>query len=50
MTTAEYAAALKRIDKLMDAEVDTPEGDELEELSKRVEEHEAEHFPMGDGK
>ncbi len=49
MTPAEYEAAMERIDKLMDAEADTPEGDELEELSKRVEEYEAEHFPMGEG-
>ena len=32
-TEEDYEAALARIDELMDAEPDTPEGDELECLS-----------------
>jgi HTH-type transcriptional regulator/antitoxin HigA len=37
---ADYAAALGRIDKLMSAEPDTPEGEELELLSILVEHYE----------
>jgi HTH-type transcriptional regulator/antitoxin HigA len=46
-TEADYEAALARIDALMDAEPDTPEGDELDVLTDLVELYEARHVPMG---
>jgi HTH-type transcriptional regulator/antitoxin HigA len=45
-TKAEYEAALSRIDKLMDAAPDTPEGDELELFSLLVRDYEEEKFPI----
>ena len=42
----EYAAALARIDQLMDAAPGTPEGDELELLATLVEVYEDKHFPI----
>ena len=42
----EYEAALARIDELMDAAPDTPEGDELELLTTLVEVYEEKHFPI----
>ncbi len=47
-TDADYEAALTRIDSLMDAELDTPEGDELDVLSTLVESYEAKHFVIPD--
>ncbi len=44
---ADYEAALARIDDLMDAEGDTPEGEELDVLTDLVELYEAKHVPMG---
>ena len=41
-----YEAALSRIGKLMDAGAGTPEGAELEFLSRWVEGYENVHFPM----
>lgn len=42
----EYEAVLGRIEELMDAEADTPEGDELVHLSTLVEIYENENFPL----
>src|SRR5580704_18372096 len=44
---ADYTAALARIDALMDAEPDTPEGEELDVLTDLVELYEEKHVPMG---
>jgi len=45
-TEADYQAALSRIDKLMDAEPNTPEGDELELLVTLVELYEGRKYPI----
>jgi HTH-type transcriptional regulator/antitoxin HigA len=45
-TTAEYRGALARIEKLMDAQAGTSEGDELELLSLLVQAYEDEAFPI----
>ena len=47
-TEADHAAALHRIDHLMDAEPGTPEGDELDVLATLVEAYEDRHFPIAD--
>lgn len=44
---ADYNAALARIEALMDAEPNTPEGDELDVLADLVEHYEEKHVPMG---
>jgi len=44
---ADYAAALARIDELMDAEPGTAEGEELDVLADLVEHYEEKLFPMG---
>jgi HTH-type transcriptional regulator/antitoxin HigA len=44
-TDADYEAALAQIDTLMDAEPDTPEGEELDVLADLVELYEARHEP-----
>jgi HTH-type transcriptional regulator/antitoxin HigA len=46
-TEADYKAALARIDALMDAELGTPEGDELDVLTDLVGLYEDRHVPMG---
>jgi HTH-type transcriptional regulator/antitoxin HigA len=46
-TSADYAAALARIDALMDAEHGSPEGEELDVLVDLVELYEARQAPMG---
>src|SRR5262245_10245734 len=46
-TEADYRAALARIDSLMDADLDTPEGEELDVLADLVELYETKHVPMG---
>jgi HTH-type transcriptional regulator/antitoxin HigA len=46
-TEADYETALARIDRLMDAEPGTPEGDELDVLTDLVEHYEEKHAPMG---
>jgi HTH-type transcriptional regulator/antitoxin HigA len=46
-TEADYKAALARVDALMNAEVGTPEGDELDVLADLIELYEARHVPMG---
>jgi HTH-type transcriptional regulator/antitoxin HigA len=43
---AEYDAALARISELLDAELNTPEREELDRISTLVEIYEAEHYPM----
>src|SRR3989442_1501181 len=45
-TASEYATALARIDKLMDAKANTPQGEELELLSLLVHEYEEKAFPI----
>ena len=45
-TTADYEEALREIDRLMDAEPDTPEGDRLDVLTTLVEVYETRNFPM----
>ncbi len=45
-TGSDYAAALARIEKLMDAKLDTPQGDELELLSLLVHDYEEKVFPI----
>ena len=45
-TDADYTAALARIDELMDVELDTPEGDELDVLATLADVYEAKHFPI----
>jgi len=45
-TESEYEAALARIEKLMDAKQNTPQGDELELLSLLVHDYEDKTFPV----
>ena len=45
---ADYEATLERIDKLMEAERDSPEGDELEVLVLMVDAYENTHYPIAD--
>ena len=45
-TESDYAAALARVDELMDAEVGSPEGEELDILVDLVELYESKHEPM----
>ncbi len=47
-TEAEYDAALARISELLDAEIDSPEGEELDRVTTLVEIYEDEHYPMGE--
>ena len=47
-TEAEYDAALARISELLDAEIDSPEGEELDRITTLVEIYEDEHYPMGE--
>lgn len=46
-TEADYQAALARIDALMDAEIGTPAGEELDVLTDLVELYEGRHVAMG---
>ena len=43
---SDYQAALAEIDKLMDAQMNTPEGDALDILTTLVESYEAKHFAI----
>jgi len=43
---ADYEAALERVAELMDAEVDTSEGDELDVLATLIEAYELKHYPI----
>jgi HTH-type transcriptional regulator/antitoxin HigA len=45
---ADYEAALKEIDRLMDAKPDTPEGDQLDVLTTLVEAWEQKHHRIED--
>ncbi len=45
-TREDYRVARDRIEKLMSAEANTPEGDELDILATLVDAYESEHFPM----
>ena len=45
-TEADYKAALARVEALMDAEADSPEGEELDVLATLVSVHEKEHYPI----
>lgn len=45
-TEADYNAALRRIDELMDATPDTDAGAELDVLATLVEAYESRHFPI----
>jgi HTH-type transcriptional regulator/antitoxin HigA len=45
-TDADYRAALKEIESLMEAAADTPEGERLDVLVTLVEAYEKKHFPM----
>ena len=46
-TESDYVAALARVDELMDAELGSPEGEELDVLVDLVELYESKHEPMG---
>ena len=43
----DYNAALLEIDRLMEAELDTTEGDKLDVLTTLVEAYEEKHYPIG---
>ena len=43
---ADYQAALLQVDRLMDAELNTPEGDLLDVWVTLIEAYEAKHFPI----
>jgi HTH-type transcriptional regulator/antitoxin HigA len=43
---SDYQIVLARIEELMDAELDSPAGDELDVLATLVEAYEAQHFPI----
>ena len=45
-TDEDYQKALSRIEELMDAELGTPEGDELDSLVTLVEKYEDKEFPI----
>ena len=42
----EYQIALDRLSLLMDAEAETPEGEELVSLAVLIEKYEDEHYPI----
>lgn len=48
MTEAEYQLKLERIRELIDLDpkLDTPEGQELDQLATEVEAYEKEHYPL----
>jgi HTH-type transcriptional regulator/antitoxin HigA len=45
-TASDYEAALKEVDRLIDAKPQTPEGDKLDVLVTLIEVYEAKHFPI----
>ena len=45
-TEMDYETALKRVEILFDAKINTPEGDELELLSSMIEEYEEKYHPI----
>lgn len=46
-TDAQYREALKRLEIIFDANLNTPEGNELEILGGLIEAYENIHFPIG---
>ncbi|CAM4200581.1 helix-turn-helix domain-containing protein [Gillisia limnaea] len=46
-TDKDYRNALKRLEVIFDAPIDTKEGDEAEILSLLIENYENEHYPIG---
>jgi HTH-type transcriptional regulator / antitoxin HigA len=48
-TKADYRAALKQIEALMNAKADSPEGERLDVLVRLVEAYEAKHYPATRG-
>ena len=46
-TESEYDAALARAEELWNAELGTPEGEELDRLITIIEEYESVHHPIG---
>ena len=45
-TEADYRAALKRLEEIFDAKLDTTESDELEILGLMVDDYENKHYPI----
>lgn len=45
-TELDYQQALKRLEVIFDAPIDSPEGDEAEILSILIEKYEDEHYPI----
>ena len=45
-TEKDYQQALKRLEVIFDAPIDSPEGDEAEILSILIEKYEDEHYPI----
>ncbi len=45
-TEADYEAALKEVEKLMESQPGTPEGDRMDVLVTLIESYEAKHFPI----
>jgi HTH-type transcriptional regulator / antitoxin HigA len=45
-TETDYQAALKEIESLMDADLDSPEGERLDLITTLVEAYESKHYPM----
>jgi HTH-type transcriptional regulator/antitoxin HigA len=43
-TEEDYKLALARVSELMDAEINTPQGDELDVLGTLIESYEAKHY------
>ena len=46
-TESDYNAALSEIEDLMEADLNTPEGDKLDVLTTLVEAYEEKHYPIG---
>ena len=46
-TESDYSAALVEIERLMEADLNTPEGDKLDVLATLVEAYEEKHYPIG---
>ena len=44
---SDYNAALVEIERLMDADISTPEGDKLDVLTTLVEAYEEKYYPVG---
>ena len=46
-TESDYNAALAEVERLMDADLNTPDGDKLDVLTTLVEAYEERHYPVG---